>query len=123
MNGNLNTALLLIENLINKVSDKGFLSDDVKQIKQILLDELESDEKEKKELNNAHNLLQEMRDDGMDFQFFTQKVSSFLGLTHEEENKVFCPFCGEEFNEEDGLECENGEGVCSDDCLSQYDVG
>ena len=36
-------------------------------------------------------------------------------------NMVHCPACWEKFNEEDGLVGTNGESLCSDDCLSEYE--
>ena len=37
------------------------------------------------------------------------------------QDTTFCPNCGKEFIDEEGVSCTNGEDVCSQDCADEYD--
>lgn len=43
-------------------------------------------------------------------------------IEEENDNNTFYPNCGTEFDMDNGIDSDNGELVCSDDCAEEYGI-
>ena len=80
MNGNLNTALLMLDDMSEALTGVKSAKPHIVAIKSAVLDEVKRQQDNESKLDSAYNLLETMRDDGFNFQHYEKQVSEFLGI-------------------------------------------